>query len=81
MATPEFVSPFQTLGGVVWIPRMLGKIRLEAAGVLPEAYRPFLGKGFDLRCVRFLGLDYEKLVTHVRQGGRTRRRSPGCKHG
>jgi hypothetical protein len=69
MPTPEFVSPYATLGGVVWIPRMLGKIRLQAAGVLPEAYQPYLGKGFDLRCLRFLGLDYALLVAHVRQGG------------
>jgi hypothetical protein len=69
MSAPEFVSAYETLGGVVWVPRMLRKIRLNAAGTLPEAYRPFLGKGFDLRCLRFLGLDYAELVAHVLQGG------------
>jgi hypothetical protein len=69
MKNPEFVSAYEALGGVVWIPRMLRKIRLKAAGTLPEAYHPYLGKGFDLRCLRFLGLDYGQLVAQVLKGG------------
>jgi len=70
-AKPEpglFVSAYERLGGIVWIPRMLRKIRMNAAGRLPAEYQPFLGKGFDGRCVRFLGIDYERLVARVLEG-------------
>jgi len=48
---------------------MLSKIRLQAAGKLPADYHANLGKGFDGRCVRFLGVDYDALVERVLQGG------------
>ena len=63
-----FVSAYEKLGGIVWIPRMLRKIRMNAAGRLPAEYQPFLGKGFDGRCVRFLGIDYDRLVARVLEG-------------
>lgn len=63
-----FVSAYEKLGGIVWIPRMLRKIRLNAAGRLPAEYVPFLGKGFDGRCVRFLGVDYGRLQARVLEG-------------
>jgi len=58
----------QTLG-IVYFARMLNKIRLHAAGVLPEDYHKNLGKGFDGRCTRFLGVDYEALRARVALGG------------
>jgi gluconokinase len=64
-----FVSPYQKLGGLVWIPRMLGKIRLQIQGQLPADYLPYTGLGFDRRCVRFLGVDYGALVGRVAAGG------------
>lgn len=64
-----FVSPYTKLGGIVWVPRMLRKIRLHDRGALPAAYHPYLGLGFDRRCVRFLGVTYEALVARVQQGG------------
>ena len=42
-------SPFDTLGGLLYFPRMLDKIRLKARDDLAEGYVPLLGKGFDNR--------------------------------
>ena len=53
----------------MWVPRMLRKIRLRANGELPAEYHAYMGKGFDRRCVRFLGVDYDALVARVLQGG------------
>jgi hypothetical protein len=63
------LSAYDKLGGVVWIPRMLRKIRLRAAGKLPEDFHPNMGKGFDGRCVRFLGVSYDALVERVLECG------------
>ena len=52
-------SPYDTVKGLVYFPRMLDKIRLHAAGVLPKDYHEHLGKGFDGRCVNFLGVKYD----------------------
>lgn len=65
----QFISPYTTLGGLVWVPRMLQKIRLLEQGRLPGEYHPYMGLGFDRRCVRFLGVDYNALVARVLAGG------------
>jgi len=49
--------------------RMLDKIRAHGRGELPADYQPNLGKGFDGRCVKLLGVDYNRLVERVKQGG------------
>jgi hypothetical protein len=54
---------------MVWFPRMLDKIRLHARGELPDDYIPFLGIGFDGRCLRYLRVPYDALVKRVLQGG------------
>jgi putative hydrolase of the HAD superfamily len=54
-------SPHARLGGLVHLPRLLDKLRAEARGLLPEAYAPLLGKGFDARVCAFLGIDYGAL--------------------
>ena len=64
-----FVSPYEKVGGIVWFPRMLQKIRLRAGSELPTEYLPYMGIGFDERCVRFLGVDYDALVERVCEGG------------
>lgn len=64
-----FISPYEKARGLVWFPRMLRKIRLQARGELPTDYLPYLGKGFDRRCVQFLQVDYEALVRRVLEGG------------
>ncbi len=48
---------------------MLDKIRVHARRQLPAEYQPNLGKGFDRRCVTFLGVSYDDLATRVTQGG------------
>lgn len=64
-----FKSAYERIGEIVWIPRMLEKIRLNARQELPEEFLPYLGKGFDGRCVAFLGIDYDELVTRTLKGG------------
>ena len=54
---------------MVWFPRMLDKIRIHARGELPADYIPWLGKGFDGRCLRYLRVSYDTLVARVLQGG------------
>lgn len=58
-------SPNETIHGVVYFPRMVDKIRLHAAGELAEDCIPNLGKGFDDRCCKFLGIDYAALAAAV----------------
>ena len=68
MATQFPRSPYDSVGGLVYFPRMVDKIRLRAAGELPEDYFEFMGDGFDGRCVRFLGIDYAALRERVLAG-------------
>ena len=58
-------SPYDVVGGLVYFPRMVDKIRLRAAGNLPKDYHEFMGDGFDGRCVRFLHVSYEALRERV----------------
>lgn len=62
-------SPYDAVNGLVYFARMLDKIRLHAAGELPEAYLPHLGSGFDGRCVNFLRVNYDALRERVLAGG------------
>lgn len=70
---PGLRSPYLKTGRIVYFGRMLDKIRLHAAGQLPEAYVANLGETkwgvFDARCCRFLGIRYEDLRTKVLAGG------------
>lgn len=61
-------SPFDTLGGLLYFPRMLDKIRLDLRKELPGAYLELLGKGFDARICKYLGLEYEAVVDRARGG-------------
>jgi RimJ/RimL family protein N-acetyltransferase len=63
------VSPNVKTKGLVWFARMLQKARLHAAGQLGPDYLPWLGKGFDGRCVRFLHIEYPALLARVAQPG------------
>lgn len=69
MNVPNLRSPRETLGGIVYLPRMLDKIRLHQAGKLPAEYQPNLGVGFDGRAMSFLRTDYAALVERAKQGG------------
>ena len=70
---PGLRSPFDKLGGVVYFGRMVDKIRLAAAGKLPEGWEAARGtasKGsFDSRCCQFLKIDYAALEQQALKGG------------
>jgi hypothetical protein len=69
-ATPnEFISPYQKTGGLVWFARMVRKLRLWDEGKLPPDYLPYIGRGFDRRCLDFLRINFDALMERVRQGG------------
>jgi hypothetical protein len=65
-------SPRHLTGGIVVFARVIDKIRLQAAGQLPEGYwaGPQPGnRTFDDRLCCFLGVDFEELKTRILQGG------------
>ena len=70
---PGLRSPFDQVGGLVYFGRMLDKIRLHAAGKLPEGWRAARGttiaSTFDSRCCRFLHIDYADLEAETLKGG------------
>ena len=68
MATFPARSPAEKVGGLVYFGRMLDKIRAHARGELPADWVPNLGKGFDGRCIRFLGVEYQDVVDRVLKG-------------
>ncbi len=61
-------SPYASIEGIVYLPRMLDKIRLHALGELREDLHANLGKSFDARCCSFLQIDYEDIADRVRVG-------------
>ena len=62
-------SPKDPVGGIVYIGRMLDKIRLMAAGELHPELHANLGKGFDERALSFLGVGYDALKSRVAECG------------
>ena len=68
-AVPALRSCYSRVGRLVYFGRMLDKIRLNQAGVLPSDYRGNLGIGFDGRCCTFLQVKYTDLVERVTKGG------------
>ena len=69
---PGLRSPSELVNGLVYFGRMLDKIRLMAAGKLPEGWQPMRGavKGsFDWRCCQFLKIDYAALEMETLKGG------------
>ena len=70
---PGLRSPSDQVKGLVYFGRMLDKIRLAAAGKLPEAWQAPRGTAskttFDARCCRFLQIDYAALEKETLKGG------------
>jgi hypothetical protein len=70
---PGLRSPFDPVQGLVYFGRMLDKIRLFAAGKLPEAWHGPRGaamkNSFDDRCCRFLHIDYAEIEAETLKGG------------
>jgi hypothetical protein len=62
-------SSYDRVGGLVHFGRMIDKIRLRAAGRLPEDYHNNLGGGFDGTLCTFLKVDYAALTARVAAGG------------
>jgi gluconokinase len=70
MQTP--CSDYKETNGLIYFARMLDKIRLRAAGRLPDGYFTGVDEDptfFDARCTRFLGVAYDELVQRTLQGG------------
>jgi gluconokinase len=69
---PGLRSCYAKVGRLVYFGRMLDKIRLQAAGTLPEAYQANVGDGqfyvLDGRCCRFLGIKHADLRAQVLAG-------------
>ena len=72
---PGLRSPAEQIHGIVWFGRMLDKIRLAAAGKLPEGWQPARGQkmknSFDDRCCKFLKIDYAALEAETLKGGKS----------
>ena len=62
-------SPLEETAGLKYFPRMIGKIRLHAAGRLWEDLHANLGIGSDAACAGFLHVDYNELRARVIEGG------------
>src|SRR6478609_6843047 len=70
---PGLRSPFDQVNGLVYFGRMLDKMRLAAAGKLPEGWEAARGQklklSFDGRCCAFLHIDYAALEKETLKGG------------
>ena len=64
-------SPKEMVGGMMYFPRMLDKIRLHARGELGSDYHANLGhaKAADGTCCNFLRVNYADLRARVLAGG------------
>jgi hypothetical protein len=70
---PGLRSPSDQVNGLVYFGRMLDKIRLAAAGKLPQGWEAMRGamKGsFDWRCCQFLGVEYAAIEAETLKGGK-----------
>jgi gluconokinase len=64
-------SPFETITGMMYFPRMLDKIRLHSRGELHENYHKNFGtpRTADAACCNFLRVDHADLRKRVAEGG------------
>ncbi|MDQ6655234.1 MAG: DUF5069 domain-containing protein [Verrucomicrobiota bacterium] len=69
---PGLRSCYDKVGRLIYFGRMLDKIRLHAAGQLPQDYVENLGEPqpftLDGRCCRFLGVPYDEIRSHALAG-------------
>ena len=68
MKIDGIVGCYAKTRGMFDVAGMCSKIRLHAAGTLPEDYFDMLGQGFDGRTCRYLGVRYENVRTQVLAG-------------
>ncbi len=62
-------GPCDETAGLNYFPRLTGKIRLQAAGLLWEDLAANMSKGIDAALCGFLHVDYEALRMRVLEGG------------
>lgn len=71
--TQTLVSAHVETFGIVYFARMVDKIRLHAAGLLPASFHGHLGfadpTSFDSRFCRYWEIDYDQAKARVLQGG------------
>jgi gluconokinase len=72
---PGLRGPSETVSGLVYFGRMLDKIRLAAAGTLPEGWDAARGSAvtnsFDDRCCKFIRIDYAALEAETLKGNKS----------
>ncbi len=72
---PGLRSPSDQVRGIVYFGRMLDKIRLAAAGKLPEAWRSRRGTALngtmDAHCYAFLHIDYAVIEAETLKGDKS----------
>jgi len=56
---------YEKTRGLFYFARMCSKIRLQAAGQLPPDHQAWLGRGFDGRTCRYLGVNYDDVKARV----------------
>ena len=61
-------SPYEKLGGLVFLGRTIDKIRLKRTGELRPDFVELMGKGLDARIMDYLGLDYAQFAEFVLSG-------------
>ena len=61
-------SPYEKLGGLVYLGRTIDKLRLKQAGELRPDFYALMGQGIDARIMDYLGLDYAKFAEIVLNG-------------
>ena len=66
LKTPR--SPYEKIGGLVFLGRTIDKIRLKAAGQLRPDFFKLMGDGYDARMMKYLHLDYAKFAEFVLSG-------------
>jgi hypothetical protein len=59
---------YEKTRGLFYVARMCSKIRLHAAGKLPEEYHAMVGHGFDGRTCRYLSVRYDDVKAQVLSG-------------
>ena len=68
-------GPAELVNGIVYFGRMLDKMRLAAAGKLPEGWEASRGAkrtgSFDWRCCQFLKIDYVALEAETLKGDKS----------
>src|SRR3954470_24197429 len=70
---PGLRSPSAQVNGLVYFGRMLDKIRLTAAGTLPQDWQAASGltmkNSLESRCCSFIRIDYSALKAETLKGG------------